>query len=174
MPILLATPGEPDATHMTMTRFPLLLICAFVALLGIVGDGLGGDVLPADAVGLGTELHGEHTDAVSSDDLGPLPFFYDLYTFRGRGGRTTVVSAFAVEAGRLETERSDNRSRYRFSVTLVLVDTIRRSVTDTHDTVHVDVDRPLDDEHLLYTQIVLRAPPSSAICRTAAQSTRQP
>ena len=93
----------------------------------------------------------------------PLPFFYDLYTFRGRGGRTTVVSAFAVEAGRLETERSDNRSRYRFSVTLVLVDTIRRSVTDTHDTVHVDVDRPLDDEHLLYTQIVLPAPPSSAI-----------
>ena len=93
----------------------------------------------------------------------PLPFYYDLYTFRGPGDRTAVISAFAVEAGRLETERTQSRARYRFSVTLVLVDTILRSVTDTHDTVYVDVDRPLDDEHLLYTHVVLPAPPSSAI-----------
>ncbi|HEX2167124.1 MAG TPA: hypothetical protein VHG09_07760, partial [Longimicrobiales bacterium] len=67
------------------------------------------------------------------------------------------------EAGRLETERANGRVRYRFSVTLVLVDTILRSVSDTHDTVYVDVDEPLDDEHLLYTHVELPAPPSAAI-----------
>ena len=26
----------------------------------------------------------------------PLPFFYDLYSFRGQNGNTTVIAAFAV------------------------------------------------------------------------------
>ena len=39
---------------------------------------------------------------------------------------TAIVTAFAVEAGRLETEAADSRTRYRFSVTLVLADTAIR------------------------------------------------
>jgi hypothetical protein len=89
-----------------------------------------------------------------------LPFFYDIYTFRGAEGGTAVVTSFAVEAGRLATERSDGRTRYRYSLTLVLADTVRRTVTKTHDTVFVDVDRPFPDEHLLYTQVEVTAPPS--------------
>lgn len=95
-----------------------------------------------------------------ADDLKPLPFFHDLYTFRGPAGSTDVVSAFAVEAGRLETERVDARTRYRFSVTLVLADTTLRTVTNTHDTVYVDVPRRLADDHLLYTHVEVQAPPS--------------
>lgn len=91
----------------------------------------------------------------------PLPFYYDLYTYRGRGGRTTVVSAYAVEAGELETEDADNRVRYRFSVTLVLADTATRSVSNTHDTVYVDVARPLADDHLLYTHVEVLARPTT-------------
>ena len=34
-----------------------------------------------------------------SGSVRPLPFFYDLYTFRGDGSRTTVVAAFAKIAG---------------------------------------------------------------------------
>ena len=34
----------------------------------------------------------------------PLPFFYDLYTFRGDERTTTVVVAFAVPVLRLERE----------------------------------------------------------------------
>ncbi|HSK20532.1 MAG TPA: hypothetical protein VK912_15365 [Longimicrobiales bacterium] len=92
----------------------------------------------------------------------PLPFYYDLYTFRGRGGTTAIVTAFAVEAGRLETEAADSRTRYRFSVTLVLADTAIGSVSNTHDTVYVDVARPLDDDHLLYTHVEVPAPPSAS------------
>lgn len=93
----------------------------------------------------------------------PLPFFYDLYTFRGAEGGTAVVSSFAVEAGRLTPEQSGGRTRYRFSLTLVLADTLRRTVTKTHDTVFVDVQRRFPDEHLLYTQVEVTAPPSPDI-----------
>ena len=106
--------------------------------------------------------------ALPSTDIGrgsvrPLPFFYDLYTFRAEGGRTTVVAAFGVEAGELETERVGDNNRYRFSVTLLLADTVLRSVTNRHDSVFVEFPRRLHDEHLLYTHIELQAPPSPNI-----------
>ncbi|MFH1763619.1 MAG: hypothetical protein ABIF09_05435 [Gemmatimonadota bacterium] len=106
--------------------------------------------------------------ALPSTDIGhrsvrPLPFFYDLYTFRGEGGRTTAVAAFAVEAGELETERVGDNNRYRFSVTLLLADTALRSVTNRHDSVFVDLPRRVRDEHLLATHIEVQAPPSRDI-----------
>jgi hypothetical protein len=93
----------------------------------------------------------------------PLPFFYDLYTFRAEGGRTTVVTAFAVEAGKLETESAGANKRYRFSVTLELADTALRSVTNRHDTVFVELPRRLRDDHLIYTHIEVEARPSRDI-----------
>ena len=106
--------------------------------------------------------------ALPSTDIGhgsvrPLPFFYDLYTFRAEGGRTTVVSAFAVEAGELDTERVGDKNRYRFSVRLILADTALRSVTNRHDSVFVDLPRQVRGEHLLCTQIEVQAPPSRNI-----------
>ena len=106
--------------------------------------------------------------ALSSTDIGrgpvrPLPFFYDLYTFRGEGGHTTAVAAFAVEAGDLEMERVGDNNRYRFSVTLLLADTALRSVTNRHDSVFVDLPRRVRDEHLLCTHIEVQAPPSHNI-----------
>ncbi len=89
----------------------------------------------------------------------PLPFFYDLYTFRGDSG-TTVVAAFAVQAGDLEREHVDRGVRYRFDVSLVLVDTITRQVTNSHDSVYVETARPLPHDHLLYTAVEVQAPPS--------------
>ena len=93
---------------------------------------------------------------------GPLPFFYDLYTFRGPAGSTTIVSSFAVEAGRLSTQEVGGRDRYRFSVSLILADTTLKTVSNTHDTVYVDVERPLPDEHLLYTHVELLARASTS------------
>jgi len=93
----------------------------------------------------------------------PLPFSYDIYTFRGEGGRTTVVAAFAVEVGNLETEYVGTNKRYKFSVNLVLADTVLRSVTNRHDTVSVELPRSVRDEHLLYTHIEVQAPPSDDI-----------
>lgn len=93
----------------------------------------------------------------------PLPFFYDLYTFRAEDGQTAVVAAYAVEAGQLETEPAGRNKRYRFSVTLVLADTALRTVTNRHDTVFVDLPRQVRNEHLLYTHIEVQARPSRDI-----------
>ena len=93
-------------------------------------------------------------------DTGPLPFHYDLYTFRGDAGRTAVVAAFAVPAGHLEDEDVDGGVRYRFDVSFVLADTAQRSVSRTDDSVFVGFPRSISDEHLLYTNSEIQAPPS--------------
>lgn len=90
----------------------------------------------------------------------PLPFFYDLYSFRGRDGGTAIVAAFAVPAGRLEREVHRGRVRYRFDVTLVLADTALRSVSRTDDSVFVDLARSLDGDNLLHTHIEVETQPS--------------
>lgn len=91
----------------------------------------------------------------------PLPFFYDLYTFRGDGpGTTTVIGSFAVPVGSLEREREDWGVRYRFDVVLVLADTAEKSVTRTADSVYAQVPRALDGDHLLHTHVEIQAPPS--------------
>jgi len=105
---------------------------------------------------LTTALGGAAPDAA----LRPLPFYYDLYTFRGAGGTTDVVAAFAVPAGRLRAEDRRAGVRYRFDVTLVLADTARRTVSRTDDSVFVATRRALDADHLLYTQVDVRAAPS--------------
>jgi hypothetical protein len=97
---------------------------------------------------------------VAAVDVRPLPFYYDLYTFRGANGRTDVVAAFAVPAGRLEPERLPGRARYRFDVTLVLADTALQTVTRTDDSVYVETRSRLDGDHLLFTHIQVAARPS--------------
>lgn len=90
----------------------------------------------------------------------PLPFFYDLYTFRSAQGRTDVVVAIAVQAGRLGREREDEGGRYRFDVRFVLADTAQRSVVRSIDSVYVSLPRPLPRLHLLHTFVQVEAPPS--------------
>ena len=115
---------------------------------------------PAPAVG---QVTPDGYDPEGASYPGNLPFFYDLYTFRGDAGRTAVVAAFAVPAGELRADRVDGGVRYRFDVTLVLADTIQRSVTRTDDSVYVSLPRRLGRDHLLYTQVEVAAPPSRHI-----------
>jgi hypothetical protein len=90
----------------------------------------------------------------------PLPFFYDLYTFRGTGDSTTVVAAFAVPAGQLEMESLRREVRYRFDVSLELADTTLRTVFRTDDSVYVSLSQPLTRRQLLSTHIEVQARPS--------------
>jgi hypothetical protein len=90
----------------------------------------------------------------------PLPFYYDLYTFRGDEGSTDVVAAFAVPVDQLGQERADRDVRYRFDVTLILADTAVRCVYRTADSLFVSVPRPLAGRRLLYSQVQVQAPPS--------------
>jgi len=99
----------------------------------------------------------------SASPSGNLPFFYDLYSFRGEEtGKTTVVAAYAVEAGRLRRESDDGCVQYRFVVSLVLADTAVRSVARTDDSVTVRMERSPRSEHLLRTHMEVQAAPSSS------------
>ena len=150
---------QSRAATSLMSAGPVRLLWMLTA---ISAGGLGSDVASR---GPGPS---EVLVALPSTDIGrgsvrPLPFFYDLYTFRAEGGRTTVVAAFAVEAGDLEKERVGDNNRYRFNVTLILADTALRSVTNRHDTVFVDLPRRVRGEDLLATHIEVQAPPSRDI-----------
>lgn len=124
-----------------------------------------GEMIPAPATvaPTGDYLAAPASSGARGSPFRPLPFSYDIYTFRGEGSRTTVVAAFAVEAGNLETTSVGANKRFRFSVNLVLADTVLRSVTNRHDTVSAELPRRLSDEHLLYTHIEVQAPPSDDV-----------
>ncbi len=92
--------------------------------------------------------------------FGPLPFSYDLYTFRGEGGRTTVVASFAVPVRELNRESVDGEARYRFDVTFMLTDTVLHAVNRSDDSVFVGSPSSLDGDHLLHTWVELDAEPS--------------
>ncbi len=123
---------------------PLILIAVSLAPLGS-GAVVTGDVAES------------FLSAPASFDL---PFSYDLYTFRGTGGRTTIVAAFAVEASALDRRSLDGESRYRFDVGLIIADTARRVVYRSDDSVFVAAPRSLPGEHLLHTFAEIDAPPS--------------
>lgn len=125
-----------------MVRRLVLLVCALTAVAAVGG---------------------------ASPAFRPLPFYYDLYTFRGEGDATTVVAAFAVPAGELEREY-DQAVRYRFDVTLVLADTALRTVFRTDDSVFVAVPRSLPGDHLLHTHIEVQAPPAGSTLQRVIMS----
>jgi tetratricopeptide (TPR) repeat protein len=104
-------------------------------------------------------------EALTSDTHFPrflrdLPFFYDLYTFRGPEKSTAVVAAFAVPANALETTSEQEGVRYRFDVSLILADTAKGSVARYDDSASIAMPRPLDRDELLRTHLEVNMLPS--------------
>jgi hypothetical protein len=90
----------------------------------------------------------------------PVPFAYDIYTFRGERGRTQVVTSVAVQARRLRREDTDGWAQYRFDVRFALADTVRLWTVSTIDSVFVRTPAPLPDDHLLHTFVETVADPA--------------
>ncbi len=145
-----------------MLRLPLLLLCAVAGLPDVARDEPRHAVgAAADSVAAAAAPAGSVDDAGTDvSALGPLPFFYDLYTFRGPPGRTTVVAAYAVQERHLDHEDAGDGVRYRFDVTLVLADTSTGVVERRDDSVFVSVSRELPGGHVLSTYVEMQATPS--------------
>ncbi|MEX2284341.1 MAG: hypothetical protein WEE89_17765, partial [Gemmatimonadota bacterium] len=117
-----------------------------------------------------TALHSADTrrlyhEALESDSHYPrftrdLPFFYDLYTFRGDRGKTAVVAAFAVPADKLEKTNDGRGSHYRFDISLILADTATGTVSRTDDSTSVSTRLVVDDDELLRKHLEVQVPPS--------------
>lgn len=131
-----------------MRAHALTLLCGLAVLPAVGLDGGHPAAPPAPGA------------PAATTDVRPVPFFYDLYTFRGDGGATAVVAAIAVPVEELRRERRDGRVRYRFDVRLVLADTANLDVFNTQDSVFLSLARPLTRRHLLHTYVEVSAPPS--------------
>jgi len=137
------------------------MLRAFALLIGTAASLVAlGPLVGPPTVPLLAPLAGTVPAAVPAAPAGPLPFYYDLYTFRGEGGRTDVVASVAVPARGLESERVDGTVRYRFDIRFVVSDTLRRTVARTDDSVFVAGPGSLDQSHLLHTHVQVEAPPS--------------
>ena len=151
--------GERRAATSLMSSGPVRLL---LMLMAISASGFGFDAASREPGPSHVLVEPPSTD-VDHDSVRPLPFFHDLYTFRSEGDHTTVVATYAVETGQLLRKRVGDNNRYRFSVSLLLVDSVLLSVTNRHDSLFVDLPRHLRNEHLLYTHIEVQAPPSRSI-----------
>ena len=114
-------------------------------------------IVMAAGLTVGRDLDSPETAPSSA----PLPFFYDLLSFRGDTGTTAVVASFAVRVGELDRHTVDGEARYRFTVMLVLADTAQGVVSRTDDTVFVAAPRPLASDHLLHAFVQTNAQPST-------------
>jgi hypothetical protein len=138
-----------DMANVLPGRTCVLSALAVVAVVVLVAGG-------------GSRPH--HTDPPMAR---PLPFFYDLYTFRGTADSTLVLAAYAVPLSSLELQPMGREARYRFDVTLVLADTATGRVYRTDDSVHVRVPRRHDRRQLVSTHISVEAPPSATMLQYA-------
>ncbi len=149
-----------------MLRLPLLLLCISAGTIGLARGAARSaqpdqNALGVQDAGVPVTMRGNALPSgPPTRNVGPLPFFYDLYTFRGGPGRTAVVAAYAVQARHLDHEDAREGVLYRFDVTLVLADTSTGVVERRDDSVFVSVSRELADEHVLSTYIEMQATPS--------------
>lgn len=97
------------------------------------------------------------TDSDRPNFTRELPFFFDLYTFRGDAGRTSVVAAVAVPFEKLTRHAND----YRLDVSLILADTASRRVIRQDDSLSLAA-RSVKPDDLFRLHVEVAAPPSNS------------
>ena len=100
-----------------------------------------------------------------------LPFYFDLYTFRGAAGKTEVTAAIAIPGELLEPVTSGGETLYSVDVSLIVLDTAAGTISRVDTTYNYrSPDRLAKGEHLR-THVRLEAPPSdSAVYRISVRN----
>ena len=115
-----------------------------------------------DILALSADHRQDAFEALATDSDRPnftreLPFFFDLYTFRGDGGRTSVVAAVAVPFEKLKRDDDD----YRLDVSLILADTASKRVIRQDDSLSLAA-RNIKRDDLFRLHVEIAAPPSNS------------
>ncbi len=100
------------------------------------------------------------TDSDAPNFTKDLPFYFDLYTFRGEEGRTKVVAAVAVPVEKLQKRDVALSSAYRVDLSLILVDTASRRVIRQDDSVALNATRAFKNDDLFRMHVEVAVPPS--------------
>lgn len=100
------------------------------------------------------------TDSQPLNFTKDLPFYFDLYTFRGDAGRTNVVAAVAVPVEKLQKSVTAFSPSYRVDLSLILVDTAARKVIRQDDSIALTATRAFKNDDLFRMHVEVAVPPS--------------
>jgi hypothetical protein len=103
-----------------------------------------------------------------------LPFYYDLYTFRGEAN-TAVTAAVAVPGQALVPRTVAGSTVYSIALSLIVLDTATQRVSRTDTTVHLRAARELQQGEHVRIHLDLAAPPSTtAVHRMVLRDAAEP
>ncbi|MBI4409034.1 MAG: GWxTD domain-containing protein, partial [Gemmatimonadetes bacterium] len=91
----------------------------------------------------------------------PIPFYYDVYAFRGEAGRTDLLLAAAVPGERLEPQPGDAGLLYPIEVRFLVVDSAAAQTFDTSLARLYQSSKPLGPGQHLRTILALSLPAGS-------------
>ena len=92
------------------------------------------------------------TDSDKPDFTGDMPFYYDLYAFKGVNGLTDITAAAAVPGTSLFSQRRGNQYVYNVQASLIFIDTMTNEITRRDSVFHFWSSRVLgQNEHLRMT-----------------------
>jgi hypothetical protein len=69
------------------------------------------------------------TDTHTPEFTGDLPFWYDLYSFRGRNGMTDITAAAAIPGTSLFSQPRGSQYIYSIQASLIFIDTVTSEIT---------------------------------------------
>jgi hypothetical protein len=69
------------------------------------------------------------TDSDAPDFKGDLPFYYDLYAFKGKNGLTDVTAAAAIPGNSLFSQPMGTQYLYSIQASLIFIDTATNEIT---------------------------------------------
>lgn len=102
----------------------------------------------------------------------PLPFHYDLFTFRAPYGRTDLTAAFAARAADLAAIEEGDHVLYPIGISVILMDTLTDEVTRKDTTIEIRPDHTLGPDEFVRAYATLPVVPSEhTVYRVVARST---
>lgn len=114
-------------------------------------------------------------DAATAEFERPIPFYYDLFGFRGVDGRTDLTAAIAIPGNLVEGTLVDGRMIYAIDLSLIVIDTLDSRVERRDTTVRLWSSRPLGPGENIRLHMNLSARPStSTIHRIVVRNANDP
>ena len=114
-------------------------------------------------------------DAASAEFETPIPFYYDLFGFKGAAGRTDLTAAIAIPGNLLKGSLVDNRMVYALELSLIVIDTLDARVERRDTTLRLWSSRPLGVGENIRLHMNLSARPSnSTIHRILVRNANDP
>lgn len=90
----------------------------------------------------------------------PLPFFYDVYSFRGEN-TTDLTAALAVPGESLQVRETPEGLVYSLAISFIVVDTVSERVTRVDTTYHLKAPRSLSSGEYVRLHLDMTAAPSA-------------